>query len=280
MFTPQFLFNNFSPFQDVPAFHNLSELTNSMPFGSSGYSPRVLSISDPVSINVSPALSEECIMDLLDAEDTLLEDTSPADEQFFVQRFRSLVPDSSTLCCDTLQMISITPVLTVDKNLPTISIVDPPIFSVPFVSDQTQTVSIVPDQSENTDLKLYRRFIACIIAFSLQHPQITLKSVRMIFAKHFEIFDPRFHALLDSNDEPAGYFFLMVCHFIRKNFSNGCHLILQLNLVSFSNNPLLSFYNSCLFDLFSVKGAILSKKSPGAIGTALQSLLHNEIHVP
>ena len=209
MFTPPFLFNNFTPFQGVPAFHNLSDLTNSMSLDSSGYSPRVLSISDPVSINVAPVLSEECIMDLLDAEDTLLQDTSPVDEQFFVQRFRVNVTDSSAFCCDTLQMISIPPVLTVDTSLPIISIVDPPpSFSVPlFVSEQTQTVSIVPEKSENTDLKDYRCFIAFIIAFSRQHPQCTLKSVRMIFAKHFKIFDPHFHAVIDSNDELACYFF-------------------------------------------------------------------------
>ena len=88
-----------------------------------------------------------------------------------------------------------------------ISIADPPILSVPLlVSEQTRTVSIVTEKSE-TDLKDYRCFIAFIIAFSRQHPQCTLKSVRMIFAKHFKIFDPRFHAVIDSNDELAGYFF-------------------------------------------------------------------------
>ena len=89
-----------------------------------------------------------------------------------------------------------------------ISIVYPPIASVPlFVSEQTQTVSIVPEKSENTDLKDYRCFIAFMIAFSHQHPGCTLKNFRMIFAKHFKIFDPRFHLLWDSNDKPAGYSF-------------------------------------------------------------------------
>ena len=89
-----------------------------------------------------------------------------------------------------------------------VSIVDPPILSVPvLVSEQTQTVSIVPEKSEITNFKDCRCFAAFIITFSQSHPQTTLESARMIFEKHLKVFEPRFDRLFDSNDEPTGYFF-------------------------------------------------------------------------
>ena len=62
-------------------------------------------------------------------------------------------------------------------------------------------------KSENTDLKDYRLFIAFMITFSQTHPGTNLKTVRMIFAKLFKIFEPRLDHLLDSNDKPAGFSF-------------------------------------------------------------------------
>ena len=95
-------------------------------------------------------------------------------------------------------MITIAPDLTVDTSFPVISIVDPPIFSVPlFVSEQTQTVSIEPVNSENTGLQDCHVFTGFITAMSQQQPHFTLKDVRGMLANQFEIFDSRFDFLFN-----------------------------------------------------------------------------------
>ena len=82
------------------------------------------------------------------------------------------------------------------------------IFSVPlFVSEQTQTVSIEPVNSENTDLQAYHDFTAFITAMSQQQPHFTLKDVRGMLANQFKIFDSRFDFLFDSNGKATGYSF-------------------------------------------------------------------------
>ena len=105
---PYFLLNNNFAFQRFHPFHNLADLKNPRSGEHFGYSPNVLSISEPISVNICPVLSNDCIMDALDAEDALFEDTSPPDEDFFIQRLHVPASKANDLCCDTsLAMISI-----------------------------------------------------------------------------------------------------------------------------------------------------------------------------
>ena len=151
MFHSPFMFTPYLHFSD---FHNLSGLNTSPRKCKVDCLPNTLCMSEPISVNIFPIVSNDNIFDILDGDDSLFGDTSLADVDFFHERL------ASSLVVQPMEFVEISSDpsddLSPDFSLSVTSI-DPRV-SV-LTERNNHDVTIIPDKDKQFDIGKYHFFM-------------------------------------------------------------------------------------------------------------------------